>query len=82
MLIVGLIQVRNCPYSSLVLLFKKKDKSWRFCVDYRAQNKVTLPVKYSILVINELIDELNGAWIFSKLGSKSSYHRIRVKGQR
>lgn len=47
-------------YSSPILLIKEKDASWPFCVDFRALNKVTVPNKYPILVIDEF-DELNGA---------------------
>ena len=69
------------PWGAPVLLVKKKEGFMRLCVDYRQLNKVTIKRKYPLPRIDDLMDQLVGASVFSKIDLRSGYHHIRVNAE-
>lgn len=78
----GIIQKSSSPFASSVILVKKKDNSWQFCVDYRHLNAIALKTKYPVPIIDEFLDELASASWFSSLDLRAGFHQVRLKKRR
>ncbi|GKA62311.1 hypothetical protein Tco_0761830, partial [Tanacetum coccineum] len=74
----GFIRPSHSPWGAPVLFVKKKDGSFRMCIDYRELNKLTIKNRYPLPRIDDLFDQLQGARYFSKIGLRSGYHQLRV----
>ena len=74
----GLIRPSKSPYGAPVILAKKKDGGWRFCIDYRALNAITVKNKYPLPRVDELFDRLQGAKYFSKIDLRCGYWQIKM----
>jgi len=73
------IRPNTSPWEAPILLVKKKDGSSRLCVDNKQLNKTTIKNKYPILRIDDLMDQLHGSSVFSKIDLRLGYHQILVK---
>jgi hypothetical protein len=74
----GFIEASELPFGAHILLVRKKGGALRFCINYRALNKITIKNRYAIPWAKELFDRLQGASIFSKVELESGYWQIRV----
>ena len=73
------IRLSVSPWGAPVLFVKKKDGTFRLCIDYRQLNKVTVRNKYPLPRIDDLFDQLQGPKVFSKINLRSGYHQFRIK---
>ncbi|GJZ47378.1 putative reverse transcriptase domain-containing protein, partial [Tanacetum coccineum] len=74
----GFIRPSSLLWGALVLFVKKKDGSFRMCIDYRGLNKLTVKNHYPLIRIDDLFDQLQGSQFFSKINPRSGYHQLRV----
>ncbi|GJY35954.1 putative reverse transcriptase domain-containing protein [Tanacetum coccineum] len=77
----GFIRPSTSPWGAPVLFVKKKDGSFRMCIDYRELNKLTVKNHYPLPRIDDLFDQLQGSSVYSKIDLRSGYHQLRVRDE-
>ncbi|GKD36469.1 putative reverse transcriptase domain-containing protein [Tanacetum coccineum] len=77
----GFIRPSSSPWGSPVLFVKKKDESFRMCIDYRELNKLTVKNRYPLPRIDDLFDQLQGSSVYPKINLRSGYHQLRVRDE-
>ncbi|GJU07197.1 putative reverse transcriptase domain-containing protein [Tanacetum coccineum] len=77
----GFIRPSSSPWGAPVLFVKKKDGSFRMCIDYRELNKLTVKNRYPLPRIDDLFDQLQGSSVYSKIDLRSGYHQLRVRNE-
>ncbi|GJV59843.1 putative reverse transcriptase domain-containing protein, partial [Tanacetum coccineum] len=75
----GFIRPSSTPWGAPVLFVKKKDGSFRMCIDYRELNKLTIKNRYPLPRIDDLFDQLQGSSVYSKIDLRSGYHQLRIR---
>ncbi|KAD1774776.1 hypothetical protein E3N88_24089 [Mikania micrantha] len=75
----GFIRLSFSPWGAPVLFVKKKDGSFRMCIDYRELNKFTIKNRYPLPRIDDLFDQLQGAQYFSMIDLRSGFHQLRIQ---
>ncbi|GJU65141.1 putative reverse transcriptase domain-containing protein [Tanacetum coccineum] len=75
----GFIRPSSSPWGAPILFVKKKDGSFRMCVDYRELNKLTVKNLYPLPRSDDLFDQLQGSSVYSKIDLRSGYHQLRIK---
>ncbi|GJZ40121.1 putative nucleotidyltransferase, ribonuclease H [Tanacetum coccineum] len=75
----GFIRPSSSPWGAPILFVKKKDGSFRMCIDYRELNKLTVKNRYPLSRIDDLFDQLQGSRVYSKIDLRSGYHQLRVR---
>ncbi|GKA03189.1 putative reverse transcriptase domain-containing protein [Tanacetum coccineum] len=75
----GFIRPSSSPRGAPILFVKKKDGSFRMCINYRELNKLTVKNRYPLPRINDLFDQLQGSSVYSKIDLRSGYHQLRVR---
>ncbi|GKA64944.1 putative reverse transcriptase domain-containing protein [Tanacetum coccineum] len=75
----GFIRPSSSPWGAPVLFVKKKDGSFRMCIDYRELNKLTIKNRYPLPRIDDLFDQLQGSSVYSKIDLRSGYHQLCIR---
>nr|GEV37368.1 putative reverse transcriptase domain-containing protein [Tanacetum cinerariifolium] len=75
----GFIRPSSSPWGAPVMFVKKKDGSFRMCIDYRELNKLSVKNRYTLSRIEDLFDQLQGSRVYSKIDLRSGYHQLRVR---
>nr|GEW55566.1 putative reverse transcriptase domain-containing protein [Tanacetum cinerariifolium] len=77
----GFIRPSTSPWGTPILFVKKKDGSFRMCIDYWELNKLTIKNRYPLPRIDDLFDQLQGLSVYSKIDLRSGYHQLRVRNE-